>query len=65
MAAGSPEHQSLQAALRRLVADVTAGRDSALGTFDRWCREHRVEIEFLALFVDPPQGENPEDSSSE
>jgi hypothetical protein len=48
MADGPPESDDLQTALNQLIADVRSGRDSAWSTFDGWCREHRVDIEFMA-----------------
>jgi len=53
MADGTWESDDLQTALIQLLADVRSGRDSAWSTFDGWCRQHRVDIEFMACFERP------------
>jgi hypothetical protein len=56
MADGPPESDDLQTALKQLIADVRFGRDSAWSTFEGWCREHQVDIEFMAHFEKPHLG---------
>jgi len=58
MADGTPEPYDLPTALRQLLADVTSGRDSAWSTFNVWCREHQLDIEFMASFGVPHPGED-------
>lgn len=55
MADGPPVSDDLQTALKQLIADVSAGRESALTAFARWCQDHRVDIEFMAFFEKPRQ----------
>ena len=56
MADGPPESGDLQTALTQLIADVRSGRDSAWSTFEGWCREHQIDIEFMAHFEKPHLG---------
>ncbi len=48
-----PMEDSLNGALRTLVADLMADRPSALLTFETWCHEQSDDIMLMTLVREP------------